>query len=72
MPLLFDASALANVIIDRGRKALEVTKGNFALDLIGYEAGNALWRLSSKEKKTTQEEAKVAEEFVDTKNSSQT
>ncbi len=72
MPLLFDASALANVIIDRGRKALEVTKGNFALDLIGYDTGNALWRLSSKEKKTTHEEAKAAEEFVDTKNSSQT
>jgi len=57
VPSLFDASALANLIIRRGQKALGVTKGNFALDLTGYETGNALWRLCFLEKKITHEEA---------------
>jgi len=55
--LLFDASALANLIIKRGQRALEVTKGNFSLDLAGYEIGNALWRLCLLEKKISQDEA---------------
>ena len=59
MQLLFDASALANLVIRRGRNALAATKGNFALDLTGYEAGNALWRLCALEKKITVEEAKA-------------
>ena len=57
MTLLFDASALANLIIKRGQRALEVTKGNFSLDLAGYEIGNALWRLCLLEKKISQDEA---------------
>ena len=57
MALLFDTGALANVIIERGSKALGLTKGNFALDLTGYETGNALWRLCCLDRKITQEEA---------------
>ena len=57
MPSLFDASALANLIIKRGQRALELTKGNFALDLTGYEVGNALWRLCLLEKRISHEEA---------------
>ncbi len=36
---------------------MDLTKGHFALDLTGYEAGNALWRLCLLEKKVTEEEA---------------
>jgi len=57
--LLFDASAIANLVIRRGRNALALTKGNFALDLTGYEAGNALWRLCALERKITHEEAEA-------------
>ncbi len=51
MPSLFDASAITNLIIARGSKALAKTRGNFALDLTGYEIGNTIWRLCLLEKK---------------------
>ena len=46
MPYLLDASALLNIIVSRGQKALDVVRGHFVLDLTSYEAGNTLWRLS--------------------------
>ena len=57
MAFLFDASAVTNMIIVRGRKALTRTNGNFSLDLAGYEIGNAVWRLCLLEKKISHEEA---------------
>ncbi len=57
MPLLFDASAITNLIIARGSKVLKKTGGNFALDLTFYEIGNALWRLCLMERKITHSEA---------------
>jgi len=57
VPSLFDVSAITNLIIRRGQRALELTKGNFALDLTAYEAGNALWRLCLLEKKISNDEA---------------
>jgi predicted nucleic acid-binding protein len=55
--LLFDASAIMNLILKRGHDALASARGNYALDLTGYETGNAVWRLSSLEEKITIEEA---------------
>ncbi len=57
MALLFDASAVVNLILKRGSKALTSARRNFALDLTGYETGNALWRLCLLERKITQDEA---------------
>lgn len=51
MPLLFDASAITNLILAKGSSVLKNTRGNFALDLTGYEIGNALWKLCALEKK---------------------
>src|SRR5437867_4515694 len=53
MPYLLDASALLNIIISRGQKALDVVRGHFVLDLTSYEAGNTLWRLSVLQNKLT-------------------
>jgi predicted nucleic acid-binding protein len=55
--LIFDASAITNLIIARGSSALSKTKGNFALDLTGYEIGNAAWRLCLLERKLSSSEA---------------
>ena len=55
MPYLLDASALLNIIVSRGQKALDVVRGHFVLDLTSYEAGNTLWRLSVLQNKLTSE-----------------
>lgn len=57
MTLLFDASAITNLIIAHGSKALKKTIGNFALDLTGYEIGNTVWRLCRLERKLVPSEA---------------
>lgn len=57
MTLLFDASAITNLIIAQGSKALRKTRGNFALDLTAYEIGNAIWRLCLLERKIGLSEA---------------
>jgi len=44
---LFDASALVNLLISRGGSALDAARGSSTLDLALYEAGNALWKLST-------------------------
>jgi len=53
LPYLLDASALLNIIVSRGQKALDVVRGHFVLDLTSYEAGNTLWRLSVLQNKLT-------------------
>jgi len=42
--LLFDASALMNVVRRLGANALELAKGNYTLTLTVYEVGNAVWK----------------------------
>jgi predicted nucleic acid-binding protein len=54
---LFDASAVINMVLQHNGQSLASAKNNFALELTGYEAGNAVWRLCLLEKKITHEEA---------------
>ena len=54
---LFDASAVINMIMQQGSEALTSARNNFALELTGYEAGNAVWRLCLLEKKIAREDA---------------
>ena len=44
MKLVFDASALLNMIRQLGSKSLEYLRGGFILTLTPYEVGNALWK----------------------------
>jgi len=44
MKLVFDASALLNLIRSAGSSAFNYIKGNYILFLTLYEIGNALWR----------------------------
>lgn len=57
MAFLFDASAIVNIILQRGSNALPTARDNFALDLTNYETGNAVWRLCLLERKLTHDEA---------------
>ncbi|MGA8857361.1 MAG: type II toxin-antitoxin system VapC family toxin [Candidatus Bathyarchaeia archaeon] len=57
MPLLFDASAIINLIMRGSGKVLSSTRNGSVLDLTQYEIGNAVWRLCALEKKLTSEEA---------------
>jgi len=44
MKLVFDASALLNLVRSAGSSAFNYLKGNYILSLTLYEIGNALWR----------------------------
>ncbi len=44
MKLLFDASALLNLIRTLGSEAYRYLKGSYILTLTPYEVGNALWK----------------------------
>jgi len=44
--IVFDASALLNIVRSLGPDSLDHLKGNFILTLTPYEIGNALWRES--------------------------
>jgi predicted nucleic acid-binding protein len=54
---LFDASALVNLLVSQGSSALDLARGNDILDLTIYEAGNALWKLSTLHTKMSAAEA---------------
>jgi predicted nucleic acid-binding protein len=54
---LFDASALVNLLVSRGSGAFEIVRGNDVLDLTIYEAGNALWKLSTLRKEISPAQA---------------
>ncbi len=47
MKLLYDASAILNIIRSLGEDAIKYIKGNFILSLTPYEIGNALWKEAS-------------------------
>jgi predicted nucleic acid-binding protein len=57
VPLLFDASAIINLIMRGSGKVLSSTRNSSVLDLTQYEIGNAVWRLCALERKLTSEEA---------------
>lgn len=44
MRLLFDSSALLNIIRERKQNAYGLLKGNLTLSLTKHEIGNALWK----------------------------
>ena len=44
MTLLYDSSALLNLIRSAGGDAIEYLRGNYILTLTPYEIGNALWK----------------------------
>ncbi len=48
---LLDTSALINIMISKGSKALKLLSGQSILDLTIYEVGNSVWRLVHLEKK---------------------
>lgn len=54
---LFDASAVINIIVNRGSEATKLLKNHIILDLTIYEVGNSIWKLCYLEKKITHEEA---------------
>lgn len=57
MSLLFDASALLNIIRSLGKGSIPLIKGNYVLTLTPYEVGNALWKEAMLLKRITVEEA---------------
>lgn len=58
MKRLFDASALVNLALDGGSKAVDVIAEGSALVLTFYEMGNSVWKLSHLLKKLSSEESK--------------
>lgn len=54
---LFDASALVNIIVNRGSEATKILKNNLILDLTVYEVGNTIWKLCYLEKKISYEQS---------------
>ena len=55
--MLFDASAIINLLVSKGGAGLDIARGNDILDLTVYEAGNALWKLSVLQHKISSAEA---------------
>jgi len=47
MTLLYDSSALLNIVRSAGDRAIRYLKGNYILTLTTYEIGNALWKESA-------------------------
>ncbi|MGI0088394.1 MAG: type II toxin-antitoxin system VapC family toxin [Nitrosotalea sp.] len=54
---LFDASALLNVVRNRDSQSIEILNKQYTLDLTLYEVSNAIWKISYREKKITQEQS---------------
>ncbi len=57
MRVLFDASALLNIIRTLGEKALSYIKDGYELSLTPYEIGNALWKETTLLKRLSMSEA---------------
>ena len=54
---LFDASALVNIMVNRGSETTKLLRNNMILDLTVYEVGNTIWKLCYLEKKISYEQA---------------
>ncbi|MBS7648078.1 MAG: type II toxin-antitoxin system VapC family toxin [Candidatus Bathyarchaeia archaeon] len=65
MKLLFDASALLNIIRLHEHDAYEILQGNLTLSLTKYEVGNALWKETMLLKRISIEEALEAISLLD-------
>ena len=57
MERIYDSSALLNLLLSKGSKALPILSKQATLDLAMYELGNSIWKISSLHKKITKEEA---------------
>jgi predicted nucleic acid-binding protein len=55
--MLFDASALLNIVRALGAGSLEYLRGGYALTLTPYEIGNALWKEATLLGRISEEEA---------------
>ncbi|MFP3945939.1 MAG: type II toxin-antitoxin system VapC family toxin [Archaeoglobaceae archaeon] len=42
--MLFDASALLNIIGEKGEESIKILKSGYISDLTFYEVGNAIWK----------------------------
>lgn len=54
---LFDASSLLNVVRTQDSRSIGILNKQYILDLTVYEVLNAIWKLSYREKKITQEQS---------------
>ena len=52
-----DASSLLNVVRTKDSRSIGILNKQYILDLTVYEVSNAIWRLSYREKKITQEQS---------------
>ncbi|HDD33860.1 MAG TPA: PIN domain-containing protein [Thermofilaceae archaeon] len=57
MSMLFDASALLNVVRERGGAAVDVLEGNYVITLTVYEIGNAIWKEAALQRRLSLDEA---------------
>jgi predicted nucleic acid-binding protein len=62
--MLFDASALLNMVRALGSGALDYFKEGYALTLTPYEIGNALWKEATLLRRVSEEEAVSTLELV--------
>ncbi|MEM3085235.1 MAG: type II toxin-antitoxin system VapC family toxin [Nitrososphaerales archaeon] len=61
---LFDASAVVNIMVNRGSEATKFLKNHRILDLTIYEVGNSIWKLCYLEKITYDEACKFLRLFL--------
>ena len=54
---LFDASAIMDLAVERGSKAIDAVAGGSALTLTYYEIGNSIWKLHNLQRKLSNEGA---------------
>ncbi len=54
---LFDTSSLLNVVRTKDLRSIGILNKQYVLDLTVYEVLNAIWKLSYREKKITQEQS---------------
>lgn len=47
--MLFDASALLNIIEEKGEDSIKFLRGRYITDLTFYEVGNAMWKAVHRE-----------------------
>jgi len=55
---VFDASAIVNLAINGGSKAIDAVSGGSGLTLTFFEIGNSVWKLHSLQKKLSEDDAR--------------
>lgn len=61
---LFDASALINIVISKGSRALKLLDGQSILDLTIYEVGNSIWKLTRVKKISNDQASSLLDSFL--------